>query len=56
MLAARQCGVGGTGGGKAALEIAHANGVDFRIMAFDAADDVLGQLDRGHFLRSQSCG
>ncbi len=53
--AARQFGVGGAGGGEAALEIAHADRVDLGVVPLDAADRVLRQFDRGDLLCSQRC-
>ena len=40
-------GVGGAGGGEAALEIAHADRIDLGVVPLDAADRVLRQFDRG---------
>ena len=50
--AARQFGVGGAGGGEAALEVANTDRIDLRIMPLDAIDRVLGQFDR----RDLFCG
>ncbi|WP_456799032.1 hypothetical protein [Bradyrhizobium sp. USDA 4473] len=45
VLAARDRGVGSAGRVKAALEIAHAHRVDLAVMALDAADRILRELD-----------
>ena len=37
----------------AAVEIAHADRIDLAVVALDAADRILRQLDRGDFLRGQ---
>ena len=45
--------IGGPRGGKATLEIAHANRVDLLVVSFDAADRILRQLNRGNLLRGE---
>ena len=54
-LAARERRVGRLGRRQAALEIAHADGVERTVVPLDAADRVLRQLDRRDFLRRQCC-
>ena len=53
--AARQFGVGGAGGRKAALEIANTDRIDLRVVPLDPADRVLGQFDGGNFFGSEGC-
>src|SRR5436305_738133 len=46
----------GTGSGlQAAFEIAHANRIDFAVVALNAADGVVGELDSGYLLCPKCC-
>src|SRR5205823_14286634 len=55
LLAARQRGVGFARGLQAAFEIAHANRIDFAVVALNAADGVVGELDSGYLLCPKCC-
>jgi len=56
MFAAGERRIGCLGGGTGALEVAHHHRIKLAVERLDAGDEVVGQFQRGDFLRRQRRG